>query len=67
MKIICTEKEYYDLQEVITAGCCWIGSGEGRKQKTNKKGGLVDLEKFRMATNLFGSKSKIEWEILKDD
>lgn len=67
MKIICTEKEYYDLQEVITAGCCWIGSGEGKKPKGNKKGGLVDLDKFRMATNLMGSNSEIKWEILKND
>ena len=67
MKIICTEKEYYDLQEVITAGCCWIGSGEGKKPKWPKKGVLVDLDKFKMATNLMGSKSNIKWEILKDD
>tara|TARA_R100001509_G_scaffold37258_1_gene20085 strand:+ start:318 stop:518 length:201 start_codon:yes stop_codon:yes gene_type:complete len=66
MKIICTEKEYYDLQEVICCGCCWIGQGEGKKSKGNKKGGLVDLEKFRMASDMMGSKS-IKWEILKDD
>ena len=67
MKIICTQKEYFDLQEVITAGCCWIGNGEGRKKNKENKGKLVDLEKFRMATNMMGVKSTIEWEILKDD
>ena len=60
MKIICTDKEYHDLQEVITAGCCWIGSGEGGDKK------VVDLEKFKMATNFMGSKAPIVWEISYD-
>ena len=34
MKIICTEQEYHDMYEVMTAGACWIGSGEGYKNKT---------------------------------
>jgi len=57
MKITCTSQEYFDLHEVMTAGACWIGSGEGYQSKT------VDLEKFRMATNMMGVKSTIEWEI----
>ena len=31
MKIICTLEERNNLMEVITAGCCWIGNGEGKK------------------------------------
>ena len=66
MKIICTQQEYYDLQEVICCGCCWIGQGELSKAKGNRKGSVVDLEKFKMATNMMASKS-IKWEIQKDD
>ena len=66
MKIICSMDEYYDLNEVITCGCCWIGSGEGRKKNKDNKGKLVDLDKFRMATNLMGRKSPIVWEISYD-
>ena len=65
MKIICSTEEYWNLYEVITCGCCWIGSGEGRKRTPHNKGKLVDLEKFRMATNLMKDKS-IEWEISHD-
>ena len=46
MKITCNTKEYNDLLEVITAGCCWIGSGEGKILKTGKKNHKVDIEKF---------------------
>lgn len=65
MKIICNTDEYYDLLEVITCGCCWIGSGEGRKKTPHNKGKLVDLDKFRMATKLMKSNA-IEWEISND-
>ena len=37
MKIICTPQEYRDLNDVIVAGCCWIGSGEGKKLSNGKK------------------------------
>ena len=60
MKIICSMDEYYDLNEVITAGCCWIGSGEGGDKK------VVDLKKFKMATNFKGRKAPIVWEIAYD-
>ena len=67
MKIICTIEEHNDLLEVITAGCCWIGSGEGKILKTGKKNHKVDIEKFKMATsimNSFASNEKlIQWEI----
>ena len=66
MKIICSTQEYFDMHEVITAGCCWIGSGEGRKGNKHNKGKLVDLDKFRMATNMMGVRSNIEWEISND-
>ena len=66
MKIICTIDEYYHLQELFTDACCWIGSGEGRKKNKQNKGKLVDLNKFRKAVNLTGSKSTIEWEISHD-
>ena len=66
MKIICTMDEYYHLNEVICWGCCWIGQGEGRKKNKENKGKLVDLEKFRKAVDLMGSKSTIEWEISYD-
>ena len=69
MKIISTDKEYNDLQEVITAGCCWIGTGENNpydardlKYKMKK----CDIKKFKMATSLMGSKSIIKWEITHD-
>ena len=57
MNIICTEKEYRELMEIITAGCCWIGS----KDK-------VDIEKFKKATSYIYSKGKktIEWDITKE-
>ena len=64
MKIICTVDEYYHLNEVICCGCCWIGSGEGRKKNKQNRGKLVDLEKFKKATGLM--KSGIEWEISHD-
>ena len=47
MKIICTLEERNNLMEVITAGCCWIGSGEGKILKTGKKNHKVDIEKFK--------------------
>ena len=37
MKIICTLEERNNLMEVITAGCCWIGNGEGKKLSNGKK------------------------------
>jgi hypothetical protein len=68
MKIICTIEEYRNLLDVITAGCCWIGTGENNpydardlKYKMKK----CDIKKFKKATDLMGSKSIIKWEIKK--
>ena len=57
MKIICTLEERNNLMEVITAGCCWIGS----KDK-------VDIEKFKRATSYIYSKGEktIEWDIASE-
>ena len=69
MKIICTDKEYRDLQEVITAGCCWIGTGENNPhdaRNTRYKMKKVDIEKFKMASDFMGAKSIIKWEITHD-
>ena len=64
MKIICNIEEYRNLSEVITAGCCWIGSGEGKILPNGKKNGKVDIKKFKMATSMLYSKDKvIEWDI----
>ena len=67
MKIICTPQEYRDLNDVIVAGCCWIGSGEGKKLSNGKKDEKVDIEKFKMATSMIREKDKvIEWEFIDD-
>tara|TARA_R100001015_G_C4428023_1_gene26212 strand:- start:193 stop:399 length:207 start_codon:yes stop_codon:yes gene_type:complete len=67
MKIICTPQEYRDLNDVIVAGCCWIGSGEGKKLSNGKKDSKVDIEKFKMATSMIRDKKKvIEWEFIDD-
>jgi len=67
MKIICTPQEYRDLSDVIVAGCCWIGSGEGKKLSNGKKDEKVDIEKFKMATSMIREKNKIiEWEFIDD-
>ena len=67
MKIICTREEYNNLLEVITSGCCWIGSGEGKQLKNGKKNHKVDIDKFKMATNMLNSfatnEKLIQWEI----
>jgi len=69
MKIICNRKEYNELLEVITAGCCWIGSGEGKILKNGKKNHKADIEKFKMATNILNSfatnEKSIQWVINK--
>ena len=69
MKIICNIKEYNELLEVITAGCCWIGSGEGKILKNGKKNHKADIEKFKMATNILSSfatnEKLIQWDIKK--
>ena len=69
MKIICTLEERNNLMEVITAGCCWIGSGEGKILKTGKKNHKVDIEKFKTATNFIYKKNYqvIDWEIINED
>lgn len=69
MKIICTLEERNNLMEVITAGCCWIGSGEGKILKTGKKNHKVDIEKFKTATNFIYKKNDqvIDWEIINED
>lgn len=69
MKIICTLEERNNLMEVITAGCCWIGSGEGKILKTGKKNHKVDIEKFKIATNFIYKKNDqvIDWEIINED
>ena len=68
MKIICTLEERNNLMEVITAGCCWIGNGEGKKLSNGKKNQKVDIEKFKMATNMLNSfatnEKLIQWEII---
>ena len=53
MKIICTLEERNNLMEVITAGCCWIGNGEGKKLSNGKKNQKVDIEKFKWLQILF--------------
>ena len=67
MKIICNIEEYRNLSEVITAGCCWIGNGEGKKLSNGKKNQKVDIEKFKMATNFIYKKNDqvIDWEIVE--
>ena len=71
MKIICNRDQYNNLLEVVTAGCCWIGSGEGKTLKTGKKNHKVDIEKFKMATNFLNSfatnEKLIQWEIINED
>ena len=69
MKIICTQEERNNLMEVITAGCCWIGSGEGKILKTGKKNHKVDIEKFKTATNFIykNNDQVIDWEIINED
>jgi len=66
MRIICTPQEYRDLNDVIVAGCCWIGSGEGKKLSNGKKNEKVDIKKFEMATSLIYKKGKkiIDWEFV---
>jgi len=67
MKIFCTPEEYRNLSEVIVAGCCWIGSGEGKTLKNGKRNHKVDIEKFKMATSMIREKNKvIEWEFTDD-
>ena len=67
MKNICTLEERNNLMEVITAGCCWIGNGEGKKLSNGKKNQKVDIEKFKMATDFIYKKNNqvIDWEIVE--
>ena len=66
MKIICTLEERNNLREVITAGSCWIGNGEGKKLSNGKKNQKVDIEKFKMATDFIYKKNDqvIDWDIV---
>ena len=67
MKIICTKQEYENILEVITAGCCWIGTGENNPhdaRNTKYKMKKVDIEKFKMASGLLSQKN-VEFEIVK--
>ena len=67
MKIICTKQEYENILEVITAGCCWIGTGENNPhdaRNTKYKMKKVDIEKFKIATDLLSQKN-VEFEFIK--
>ena len=68
IKIICTQEQYQNILEVWCCGCCWIGTGENNPhdaRNTRYKMKKVDIEKFKMASDLLSQKN-VEFEFIKN-